>query len=353
MTGAQGIDAFLNGSFDIVLLDIQLPGMSGCEVLNRILLHKPEQAVVIMTAHGSTELAEELLIRGAVDFIPKPFKGEQLRRVLAIAAQRENYLVSNAQFEEKVLTIKRREEQYRELSDAHTRLLNHLSTVVMELDNNGCIKFTNKAWTQLTDYGNDETLGSSLADFAFGDDGNARRFVSHNLNLLLEGKITSKRIEFQLATKSNQPIWVEVQFNDLFRKGRVAGITVNLDNIDDRKKAEMQLSHLASHDTLTNLYNRHYFDKELTRLAQTARGQENIHALLYLDLDHFKVINDTQGHHQGDVILKEVADAIGSVKREEDVFCRVGGDEFALLLPRTQKDEARKIGRQICDLLQQ
>lgn len=352
-TGLRGLEKFKAGHFDIVLLDIQLPELSGTEVLEHILHIKPSQTIVIMTAHGSTELAEELLVKGAVDFIPKPFKGEQLRQVIGIAAQRENYLISNAQFEEKVLTIKRSEEQYRQLSEAHTRLLNHLSTVIMELDAEGHIKFINKAWVLLTGYSNDDTIGRSLADFAFGDDGNTCQFVKHNLKPLLEGKASSKRIEFQLATKSDQAIWVEVQFNDLFHKGKVSGITVNLDNIDDRKKAEMQLSHLATHDTLTNLYNRHYFDKELARLAETARSQGNIHSLLYLDLDHFKVINDTQGHHQGDIILKEVADSILSIKRESDVFCRVGGDEFALLLPRTARQEARELGQQICVLLQQ
>lgn len=352
-TGTLGVEKFKAGKFDIVLLDVQLPEMSGGEVLKHILAVNAQQAVVIMTAHGSTELAEQLLIDGAVDFISKPFKGEQLRKVIAIAAQRENYLVSNSQFEDKVKTIKRREEQFRQLSEAHTRLLNHLSTVVMELDTEGYIKFINKAWVLLTGFSKDDTMGRSLADFAFGDDGNTRQYVQHNLTQMLEGKAVSKRIEFQLETKHGDAIWVEVQFNDLYRQGKVSGVTVNLDNIDDRKKAEMQLNHLASHDTLTNLYNRHYFDNELNRLAVTAQKQGVVHALLYLDLDHFKVINDTQGHHQGDIILKEVASAISSVKREADVFCRVGGDEFALLLPRTNQNEAREIANEICSLLQQ
>ncbi|BDX06786.1 diguanylate cyclase [Planctobacterium marinum] len=352
-TGTQGVSKFRDGHFDIVLLDVQLPEMSGGEVLKHVLAANPQQAVVIMTAHGSTELAEELLIQGAVDFISKPFKGEQLRKVIAIASQRENYLVSNSQFEEKVITIKRREEQFRQLSEAHTRLLNHLSTVVMELDTDGYIKFINKAWVLLTGFSREDTMGRSLADFAFGDDGNTRQYVEYHMSQMLEGQTGSKRIEFQLEIKSGEAIWVEVQFNDLYRKGKVSGVTVNLDNIDDRKKAEMQLSHLASHDTLTNLFNRHYFDTELVRLSETAQSQEVVHSLLYLDLDHFKVINDTQGHHQGDIILKEVATAISSIKREADVFCRVGGDEFALLLPRTDRHEARDIANEICALLQQ
>ncbi len=353
MTGKKGLEKYQQGEYDIVLLDIQLPEMTGGEVLRRIMEINPKQAVVIMTAHGGTDLAEELMIAGAVDFIPKPFKREELRRVMAIAAHRENYLISNAQFEDKVITIKQREDQYKNLSEAHTRLLNHLSTVVMELDEQGCIKFVNKAWLKQTGYKKAETLGKSLVDFAHGDDDNTRNYVQHHLEQIFDGSQHYKKLEFQLAKSDGSAMWVETQFNDLYRQGKVSGVTVTLDNIDDRKKAELKLNHLASHDTLTNLYNRHYFDTELKRLAETAKGHGHVHYLLYLDLDHFKIINDTQGHYQGDIILKEVAASITSVKREADVFCRVGGDEFALLLPRTLKEEAQELAQSICDLLQQ
>lgn len=350
--GKAGLEKYLAGQFDIVLLDVQLPEMSGPEVLDAIMKHDPQQAVVIMTAHGGTDVAEQLLIKGAVDFIQKPFKGEQLRSVIAIAAHRENYLISNAQFEEKVLTIEESEHQYKELSEAHTRLLNHLSTVVMELDTEGRIKFVNRAWKVLTGYRDSETAGELLASFGHGDDGGTTQYVRHHLNKVINGELDYNKIEFEISTKSMQPIWVEVQFNDLYRNGEIAGVTVTMDNIDDRKKAELELNHLASHDTLTNLYNRHYFDSELKRLADTALINKYTHCLLYLDLDHFKVINDTQGHHQGDQVIKDVADKLLAMKREGDVFCRVGGDEFALLLPRTKRHDAEQFAQRICSMLQ-
>ncbi|XOV77734.1 MAG: EAL domain-containing protein [Aestuariibacter sp.] len=351
-TGTRGLDKYLNGQFDIVLLDVQLPEMSGHQVLDAIMAHNPQQAVVIMTAHGGTDVAEELLIKGAVDFIPKPFKGDQLRAVIAIAAQRENYLISNSQFEDKVLTIEQREHQYKELSEAHTRLLNHLSTVVMELDGEGRIKFVNRAWRDLTGYRDSETIGELLESFGYGDDGETTQYVRHHLDKVISGEVDYNKIEYQVSTKSLSSIWVEVQFNDLHRHGELVGVTVTMDNIDDRKKAELELSHLASHDTLTNLFNRHYFDSELRRLADTALINKHTHCLLYLDLDHFKVINDTQGHHQGDQVIKDVADKLLAMKREGDVYCRVGGDEFALLLPRTELADAEQFAQRICTMLQ-
>jgi diguanylate cyclase (GGDEF)-like protein/PAS domain S-box-containing protein len=352
-TGAEALEKYLPKKYDIVLLDVQLPEMSGTEVLVQMMLQNPSQAVVIMTAHGGTDLAESLMIAGAVDFVSKPFKAEQLRKVISIAAHRENYLISNSQFEEKVLTIRRSEEQYRHLSEAHTRLLDSLSTVVMELDLQGKIVFINDAWIRLTGYTPTETNEQPLSSFAFDTSGKVCLLIQEQLDNIVLDRVHKKEFEFQIAHKNSQAIWVELIFDDITKNGEVVGITVTIDNIDDRKKVEQKLSHLASHDTLTDLNNRHYFDEQLVMYALSAKKHSQTHSLLYLDLDHFKVINDTQGHHQGDIILKEVAANISLAKRHSDIVCRIGGDEFALLLPNTNKEQAQLIAQGICDLLQQ
>jgi diguanylate cyclase (GGDEF)-like protein len=101
------------------------------------------------------------------------------------------------------------------------------------------------------------------------------------------------------------------------------------------------------------LYNRHYFDTQLNRLCDSSLHGGKVHTLLYIDLDHFKVVNDTQGHQQGDIILKEVAKSLNSFKREVDIICRIGGDEFAILLPNTNCEQAKRTAQNICDMLQQ
>lgn len=352
-TGTLGVEKFKNNAYDIVLLDVQLPEMSGGEVLTEITRHKPGQAVVIMTAHGGTDLAEELMVKGAVDFISKPFKAEQLRKVVSIAAHRENYLISNEQFEEKVLTIKRSEDQYRQLFETHTRVLDNLSTVVMELDLNGKIVFANNAWEALTGYSVGEVIGAFLAPFAHSETGRAKNLLSFHLETIVDGHSPSTNMEFQIKHRVKGPLWVRAAFNQIVNQERVVGISAAIDNIDDRKKAEIKLNHLASHDTLTDLYNRRYFDTQLVKLAESSLHEGDLHSLLYLDLDHFKVVNDTQGHHQGDMILKEVANSISNIKRTSDIICRIGGDEFALLLPHTDVKQAQCIAQKICDTLQQ
>ncbi|MEO0443007.1 MAG: response regulator, partial [Pseudomonadota bacterium] len=93
--GEAGLEEWLKGRHDLVLLDVMLPKMDGPEVLERIMQVQPNQPVVIMTAHASVEQAEELLVKGAADFVTKPFRPEQLRSVSEIALRRDDYMVSN------------------------------------------------------------------------------------------------------------------------------------------------------------------------------------------------------------------------------------------------------------------
>ncbi len=105
------------------------------------------------------------------------------------------------------------------------------------------------------------------------------------------------------------------------------------------------------HDGLTGLYNRLYFETELKQFTATASRGHGPHALLYLDLDRFKVINDTLGHHHGDMVLRNVSSLVSSRLRKSDFLARIGGDEFALLLPNTNQRTALTLATNICKLL--
>jgi len=126
--GEVGLEAWKAGRHELVLLDVMLPGMSGEEVLTEILRIDPRQPVVIMTAYATMDLAAELMLKGAADFIAKPFKAEPLREVCEIAALRNDYLISNAQFAERIVRLKRSladEERARERIDAILNAVPH------------------------------------------------------------------------------------------------------------------------------------------------------------------------------------------------------------------------------------
>jgi len=352
--GKKGVELYLQKEYAIVLLDVMLPQMSGQQVLDVIMKHNPSQAVVVMTAHGGIDIAEDMILKGAVDFIQKPFRAEQLRKVVDVAAQREDFMVSNAQFEEKVVALQQSESRFKALSTAHQRVLDHLSTVVMELTLRGEVKFVNRAWWELTGFTTDKSLGKPFVNYiSTEEEPNQNNNVTEMLGQVLDGHKSYNKAEFQIKDSWGISHWVEGQFNQLKSEGKISGVTLTLDNIDERKQAEEQLNHLALHDTLTDLYNRYYFDRKLKQLAESAINESQCHSLLYIDLDHFKVINDTQGHQQGDAILKMVASKIYDFKRSSDILCRIGGDEFALLLTHTNKNEAATIAQELCELMQQ
>lgn len=110
-------------------------------------------------------------------------------------------------------------------------------------------------------------------------------------------------------------------------------------DITDRKEMEEQVQHLAYHDPLTGLPNRMLFTDRLQQALATAKRDHAQLALLFIDLDKFKPINDTHGHHVGDLLLKEVAQRIRYCLRVSDTVARIGGDEFVVLLPMIKAEQ--------------
>ena len=150
-------------------------------------------------------------------------------------------------------------------------------------------------------------------------------------------------LEFRLRTGDGTYRWVENRYASVRDdEGRLVEIEGMLIDITERKAADEKIAHLARTDSLTGLVNRGTFIERLRQIfAATKRGGSPF-AILYVDLDHFKPVNDTFGHHAGDTLLREVADRLRSCCRETDVVARLGGDEFAIL--QTDMHEAANAG---------
>jgi diguanylate cyclase (GGDEF)-like protein len=111
------------------------------------------------------------------------------------------------------------------------------------------------------------------------------------------------------------------------------------------------LEYQASHDPLTGLVNRTAFEQRLSRVLESAQNDHSQHALCYLDLDHFKRVNDICGHAAGDELLRRLSGVLTSKLRQRDTLARLGGDEFALLLEHTTLNQARNIAHELCESL--
>ena len=129
------------------------------------------------------------------------------------------------------------------------------------------------------------------------------------------------------------------------------GVVLVFRDVTEERKLAQQLSHQATHDTLTGLVNRHEFERRLTHLLGSANPHVP-HALLYLDLDQFKVVNDTCGHAAGDDLLRQISALLRTKLRARDTLARLGGDEFGVLLEHCSVVEAKRIANSLRELLQ-
>ena len=203
-------------------------------------------------------------------------------------------------------------------------------------DRDGKILEWNQGAKRLYGYARDEAIGTSVEmivpEARAGED---RRLLGRALS----GE--SVQLDTVRVGKDGRTVDVSIRISPLMDGvGTVTGASVISRDISDRKRLEDQLRHLADHDALTGLFNRRAFEAELTRsVASTDRyAQEG--ALLLIDLDGFKRVNDTLGHSYGDELITRVAACLRRCLRETDVIGRLGGDEFAVILPRADATAA-------------
>lgn len=346
--GHQALQLWQQQPYDLVLLDMMLPRMSGEEVLEQMVRQQPQQPVVIMTAHASVDLAERLIMKGAVDFICKPFKVNELQKVCETAIRRKDYLLSHHQFEQHVEILRQRENALNQLYHAHNQLLNNLSVTVLEMDARGRIGFANQAWMKTSGYSLAETVGQTIYRF-MPEYSPSARLLQHLLQDITRFRNYSKNIELQLQHKYGDMLWVELKLAPLNQidDSEDTRISVCMENITNRKHAQQRLEYLAMHDSLTGLFNRRYFEMQLKQLTQKARLNRHQHALLYIDLDHFKVINDSIGHHHGDTVIKEVSNNIALEVASTDILARLGGDEYGIIIQNATTQEVEQMALQI------
>lgn len=210
----------------------------------------------------------------------------------------------------------------------------------------GYFKQFNTVWENILGYSNDELNNSSLLDFIHPDD--RTNFLKTLGQLENTGAQILIECRFQCRTKNYR--WLSCSLAD-YSDERLCYIVAR--DVTDRVMAEQQLAHDAQHDPLTGLYNRAEFMKRLNyALAYATRQPRYGFALLYLDLDRFKIINDTLGHNAGDELLKEVSRRLLNAVREVDIVARLGGDEFVILLMDvTIPEEAERVAQKIHKLL--
>ena len=178
----------------------------------------------------------------------------------------------------------------------------------------------------------------------FFGDAESKKLFKNKFQAVLDGK--PARFECRLKPKHGEPRWVEISMNKVGLEAGDLFIGVVRD-ITERREILAEAHHHARHDDLTGLFNRREFEKRLNELFESAKIRNLRHALLYVDLDQFKIVNDTCGHMAGDELLRQIAARTHKQVRKKDTFARLGGDEFGVLLENCQMEQAMEIAEKL------
>ena len=224
--------------------------------------------------------------------------------------------------------------------------LDAMGESVITVDADGRIDYINHSAENLLSQRFDQVMGKAFADVATLVDETDRRSLGDPVRKALAtgGRVTMGRRAVLVPANTGPERSVEISVTPLRFDGKeILGLVLVLHDTSELRGLTRQMPYQASHDALTGLVNRREFERRLQEAMDSAQTGNVGHALCYLDLDRFKVVNDTCGHTAGDNMLREVASLIKEAVRDSDTVGRIGGDEFALLLVGCPLDKARQI----------
>jgi diguanylate cyclase (GGDEF)-like protein/PAS domain S-box-containing protein len=310
---------------DVILADYRLPGMSGERALDLALARCPHVPFVFVSGALGEDRAVELMRRGAWDYVLKdrPSRlGPAVSRSLADARERRRLEAERAEALEQ---LRASEERFRL---AFEETLTGVALIDIG-DCSGRFLRVNRALREFFGRRADALLETTLCEVSHPEDAPELRSA---LDDLIAGRIPRHRVEQRFSHADGKPLWavvsVSIVRDDTARP--LYGLAA-VQDVTARKDAEEELAFRALHDDLTGLPNRALLlDHLRAALARAQRTTTQV-AVLFIDLDDFKSVNDSFGHEAGDRFLVKVADRIASSRRETDTAARIGGDEFVVV----------------------
>jgi diguanylate cyclase (GGDEF)-like protein/PAS domain S-box-containing protein len=223
--------------------------------------------------------------------------------------------------------------------------LQSIGDAVISTDAEGRIEYINPVAESLTAWTLEEARGRPIGEVLRLVNEITREPIENPLLCVLGGEETSAPADHSvLVTRSGQEVAIQESAAPICdRQGRVIGAVIVFHDVTKERRLKRALSYQASHDALTGLINRREFDNRLHAAVLSAQRGEGTFALLYIDLDQFKVVNDTCGHQAGDRLLRDVTGLLQSRVRASDTIARLGGDEFGVLLEGCTVEQSTRI----------
>lgn len=305
---------------ELIVLDIDMPGMDGFAVC-RALKADPatrDIAIVFITSHIDTEHEISSLSEGGIDFLRKPLHAATCRIRIKNLLNLSHYS-RQMEAEKEWLRV----------------TLDSIGDAVIATDLDGKISFMNPIAERMTGWLAKDALHRPIEEVMQLRDAHTLEPRWNPIYFALkEQRVVAMALNCQLVSRTGQLFQVEDSAAPIIdHKGQCLGSIVVFHDVSESMALALKMSHLANHDPLTNLPNRVLL---YDRIEQAIKRAEQLHhksALLLIDLDHFKYVNDSIGHNFGDLLIKQASERLSSICCAGTTLARLGGDEFVLVLP--------------------
>ena len=326
--GAAGLEVLSQNEVQVVLSDQRMPNMSGSEFLAKVNERYPNTVRMVLSGYADFAAVTDAINQGHIyKFLVKPWDEELLLAHIDDAFARFQMGERGAQF---------------------TKIYENTLEGIIITDGEGRIQAVNPAFTQITGYAQEEVAGRTPSLLGSGRH-DAEFFRDMWASLAAHGHWVGELWNRRKDGEEFPELLNISAIRD--QQGKVKQYVGLFSDISKQKKSEEVLRHQAYHDPLTDLPNRLLYMEHLDLALNQARRRELMTAVIMLDLDNFKNINDTYGHEFGDKLLMQVSRMLSDTVRKEDTLARMGGDEFTVLLPLIDEAmDARQVGEKILKL---
>lgn len=268
------------------------------------------------------------------------FDDDELKLLISLAENISfgiDSITNRLRREEAQQSLQVNEQKFRTLFDENPCMFFTVDTssIVLDVNNFGANELG---------YTSSEMIGKSFFYFM---EASQQHLVTHNIQECIRKPDAVHRWKMQASKKDGAKLWLRVSARVFSDTDQEKTIFVVCEDITEERVLSDKLVHEATHDGLTGLINRHEFESRLERSLRTAYAENATHVLCYMDLDRFKIINDTCGHVAGDNLLQQLSELLSKKIRHRDSLARIGGDEFGLLMEHCSLDKANEVANKI------
>lgn len=322
--------------WDIALSDYFMPQFDALAALTLIQDMNLDIPFIIVSGKIGEFEAVKAMKAGAHDYI---MKGDYTRLIPAIRRELREAVIREEQ--------RRTDHELREQLHFRQALIDAIPAPIYFMDTSGIFLGCNKAFETFSGHTQDEIIGKTI--YSLMPPSLAKHTDSADKELFEHGGIRIYESAISFADGAlHDVIFYKATFTTTEKK--IGGLVGTILDITERKQTEERLRYMSTHDPLTGLYNRAYFQEEMERLEQ---GRQFPVSVVVFDVDRLKFVNDSQGHAAGDELLIRAALVLKGAFRAEDVVARIGGDEFAVLLPSADADVVQEALRRVVGKIEQ